>query len=378
MGNGVTRLALAILIHRPFRSLMTVLGVVVAFFLSCAQLGLMVGWCNTVSALIRHTDADLWFMAQQTSAYDYGTAIPRTRLYQVRNLPGIESAEPLFMAWNIWQRPDGRRVNVELVGLSEKMLGGPWAYQSGDVSCLRKPNTVIVDELYLSALGASGIGDTVDMMGRRATIGAISKDIRTFTASPFVFTKIDDAVLYDKRYSADEITYVMAHCRPGVDIHTVQQEARARVPNTECLTSHEFSVRSMKYWMLETGVGITVVLTAFLGFAVGTVIVSQTLYAATQENIHHFATLLAIGFQPRSLVGVVLLMASIVSVLGMIVGGLLFSAAAVASARTPIPLQTTPTVMCGLVVFQYLACLLASILSIKLVLRTDPVSVFNQ
>lgn len=378
MGNEVTHLALAILVHRPFRTMMTVLGVVVAFFLSCSQVGLMVGWCNTVSALIRHTAVDLWVMAQQTSSYDYGTAIPRTRLYQVRNLSGVESAEPLFMAWNIWQRPDGRRVNVELVGLSEKLLGGPWAYQNGDVSCLRKPNTVIVDELYLSALGASGIGDTVEMMGRRATIGAISKDVRTFTASPFVFTKIDDAIRYDKRYSSDEITYVMARCRPGADIRAVQREARAKIPNTECLTSREFSVRSMKYWMLETGVGVTVVLTAFLGFAVGTVIVSQTLYAATQENIHHFATLLAIGFQPRSLVGVVLLMATIVSALGMILGGLLFFAAAVASSRTPIPLQTTPTVMCGLVAFQYLACLLASVLSIKLVLRADPVSVFNQ
>lgn len=378
MKHPVFSLSLAILLHRPLRTFMTAVGVAVAFFLTCAQLGLMVGWCNTVTALVRHAGADLWFMAEKTPAYDYGTAIPRIRLYQARSLPGVASAEPLFMAWNIWQRPDGRRVNVELVGLDAKLMGGPWAMQQGSLDCVRVPNNIVADELFLSALGVTNIGDTVEMMGRRARVGAISKSVRTFTASPFIFTRIDDAILYDKRYSSDEITYVMAKCAPGVAPAEIQRIAAARVPHTECLTSREFQVRSMKYWMLETGVGITVVLTALLGLAVGTVIVSQTLYAATQENIPHFATLLALGFPMRKLVAIVLMNATVVAGAGILAGGALFAAAMSASARTPIPLETTPLIAGAIVAVQYASCLFASALSINLLRKTDPVAVFNQ
>jgi putative ABC transport system permease protein len=106
----------------------------------------MVGWCNTCSAIVRHAGVDVWVLAPQTCAFDYGTAIPKHRLYQVRNVPGVAWAEALTMSWNIWQRPDGRRVNVELVGLDDGCVGGPWAMRQGDVDVVHRPDTVIVDE----------------------------------------------------------------------------------------------------------------------------------------------------------------------------------------------------------------------------------------
>ena len=101
-------IALRMLLHNKPRSALTVLGTAVAFFLSASQFGLLVGWCNTNSAIINNADVDVWVMAQQTPAFDYGTAIPRGRIQQVRSIAGVEWAEGLFMAWNIWQRSDGR------------------------------------------------------------------------------------------------------------------------------------------------------------------------------------------------------------------------------------------------------------------------------
>lgn len=64
--------------------------------------------------------------------------------------------------------------------------------------------------------------------------------------------------------------------------------------------------RSVKYWMLETGVGITVIITAVLGLLVGVVIMSQTLFAITQDHIANYATLLALGFHQKTLRSIVL------------------------------------------------------------------------
>jgi hypothetical protein len=37
-------------------------------------------------------------MAEKTPAFDYGTAIPRNRIYQARSVPGAAWAEGMFLA----------------------------------------------------------------------------------------------------------------------------------------------------------------------------------------------------------------------------------------------------------------------------------------
>jgi putative ABC transport system permease protein len=364
--------------HSPGRFIATVLGVGVAFFLAAAQFGLLVGWIHTNTALIRHARVDLWLIAGQAPAWDYGTAIPRQRIYQARSVPGVDWAEGLFMAWNTWQRADGRQVNVELVGLDKSNVGGPWELESGTLECVHRGQTVVLDELYQDALGVPGLGGSYEMYGERVTVGGISRGVRTFTASPHVFTSIEQAIRYDKRYRDDEITYVLVRCAHGADIPAVQAEMRRRIPQVEVLTSREFAVRTVKYWMLGTGIGITVVVTAVLGLAVGAVITSQTLFATTQENLPHYATLLALGFRRRTLMAVVLTQSVAVGLVGAGLGSGLFFSASRASARTPIPLETTPVVYAALVAISVLTCVLASFISVRTIFNLDPVVVFRQ
>lgn len=366
------------LLHNRPRLLFTVAGIASAFFLSAAQTGLMVGWIHTLTALIRHAPADLWIMAEQTPAYDYGTAIPRQRIFQARNVPGVEWAEGLFMAWNVWQRPDGRRVNVELVGLDVSGKGGPWQMQTGILSELRKRGSVVVDELFLDALGVRGLGTAVEMSGQRAEVVGICRGVRTFTASPFVFTSIEQAVRYDRRYADDEVTYVLVQCSRGTEVETVRAEMRRRIRDVEVLTSREFAMRSTRYWMLETGVGITVLLTAALGLGVGAVIMSQTLFAVTNDHLIHYATLLALGFRPSSLVTCVVLQALALGIAGIIAGSGLFMVAGLLTRRTSIPLETTPAVFVGLVVIAAATCVASSWLAVRTVIRLDPAAVFSR
>src|SRR5262245_41308970 len=115
--------AVKMLLHSKVRSISTLIGIAVAFILSAAQIGLMVSWCNTVSAIVRHTDVDLWVMADRTPAFDYGTPIPKSRLYQVRSVPGVAWAETLLMSWMFLHQPDGRMTIVELVGVDDGLAG---------------------------------------------------------------------------------------------------------------------------------------------------------------------------------------------------------------------------------------------------------------
>jgi putative ABC transport system permease protein len=370
-------IALKMLLGRPARFALTVSGIGVAFFLTAAQVGLLVGWCRTTTAIVRKAGVDLWVMAQKTPAFDYGTSISRSRIYQVRSVPGVAWAEGMFMAWNIWSRPDGRRVNIELVGLDDSTVGGPWAMRDGSVESVHQPDTVIVDELYSASLGVKTIGDTVEILGTRAKIGGISREVRTFTASPFVFTSIPTAIKYDKRYQSDEITYVLVRCAPGVPPRHLKEAIIKRVADVDVYTTAEFARLTIRYWMLETGVGITVVLTAVLGLCIGTIITSQTLYAITQDHLRDYTTLLAIGFPTSALTGAILWQSLLLASCGAVVGSALFFPSAWYSSTSPVPMETTPLIFAGLLLGMFLTCVIASLMSVRSLYRIDPVTVFQ-
>jgi len=316
-------------------------------------------------------------MARQTPAFDYGTSIPEARIYQVRNVPGVNWAEGMFMSWSIWQRADGRRVAVELVGLDDDCVGGPWSMRQGRVEAVHLPDTVIVDELFLNALGVHEVGDEVEMFAQRAMIGGVSRDVRTFTASPFVFTSIKSARKYDKRYADDEVTYVVARCAPNRDPEQVCKAIEANVPYVDCLPSRQFAVLTMKYWMLETGAGITVIVTAALGFLVAAVVISQTLYGVTQDHLENYAALLALGFSRLQLSSAVITQSFLLGTGGTLLGSGFYFGAARVSSRTPIPIETTPAIFTGLVLVSVVFCLLASFLAVRTIFRVDPGDVFR-
>jgi putative ABC transport system permease protein len=348
-------IALKMLLHNKLRSVATIAGISVAFFLSAAQIGLLVGWCSTTSAIIRHTKADVWVMAEQNPAFDYGTAIPRHRLYQVRSVPGVAAADAMTMGWTFWQRPDGRNINVELVGLDDDLVGAPWSMAVNDVTVVQQPDSVIIDALYQGPLGVSHVGEEVEMMGRRAVVRGISRGVRTFTAAPFVFTSLESAVKYDARYKHDEITYVLARCQAGVTPAQLRDAISSEVSAVQVLTQDEFALKTILYWMLETGVGITVITTAALGIIVATVIISLTLYAITNDHLPNYATLLAIGFRRMQLGAIVLIQAVILGSVGILLGSIAFGRVSEITEATPIPIQTTPIVF-AMVFLALLGC----------------------
>ncbi|PPD35074.1 MAG: hypothetical protein CTY19_02945 [Methylomonas sp.] len=377
MASVVIAVSTKMLSHNRMRFVMTVTGIAIAFFLAAAQIGLLVGWVNTNSAIINNAGVDIWVMAKETRTIDYGTAIPRQRIQQVRSVEGVSWAEGMLVGWINWQHPEGKNITVEVIGLDTSNAGGPWKLIEGNLESMHLPKTVIVDELSKNALGVSQIGDSAEMQGKRATIGGFSQEVRTFTAAPFIFTSIKNALEYVPYYRDDEISYVLARIKPNTDILAVRDRVADEVSNVEVLTTAEFAVRSVKYWMLETGVGITVIITAVLGLLVGAVIMSQTLFAITQDHIGNYATLLALGFHQKTLRQIVLAQSITLGGLGIIVGLILFFLACNASARSPIPLETTTTVTTGLVAFSLLCCIASSWFSIRAIFKLDPVSVFH-
>ncbi len=73
---------------------------------------------------------------------------------------------------------------------------------------------------------------------------------------------------------------------------------------------------TIKYYLLYTGIPFNFGITALLGFLVGTAIAGQTFYNFTIENIKQFGALKAMGTTNTRIVGMILLQALVVGLLG--------------------------------------------------------------
>ncbi|MGH7714815.1 MAG: ABC transporter permease, partial [Vulcanimicrobiaceae bacterium] len=304
------------LVHDRVRLIVTLIGVVFAVVLITIQIGLFLGFASTTSNLIDHAGADLWIMAPGTRDVDQVAAISESRLYDALTVPGVQEASRFDVSFADFKKPNGGTQSVLVVGFDPDVgLGAPWHVVAGNVKALRFPNTIMVDELYRQKLGITHIGQTVEIDGRRAEVVGFTRGIRSFTQSPYVFASTRTAVRYS-RMRADQTKYVLVKVAPRADAATVQADLARRLPDVEVLTTDEFRHSTQFYWMFTTGAGLALLVAAVVGLAVGIVVVSQTLYAATVDHLAEYGTLRAMGAGNRYIQGVIIQQAVISGIVG--------------------------------------------------------------
>src|SRR4029077_4742415 len=135
--------------------------------------------------------------------------------------------------------------------------------------------------------------------------------------------------------------YVLLRVDKQYSVSDVQRKRKQRLPEGDVLTREEFAHKSRMYWVSKTGAGSAILTAAVLGFLIGLVVVSQTVYANTMENIEEYATLKALGASQSFVARIVLTQALICGVLGSILG-LLAVIPCIGYAKSLIPWIFTP------------------------------------
>lgn len=365
------------LFHDRVRLTVTLTGIVFAVVLIVVELGLFIGFRTTTSSVIDHSGVDFWVVSRHVPYIEMGVPFSERKLYQVRAVPGVERAEKYVSRWTQWQRPDGRHESVQVIGFNPDVpMGGPWNVVAGSIEELKRPDAIMVDEIYKNKLGVTGIGQVVEMNGHRARIVGFTRGIRAFTTTPYVFTTFKQAQDYG-RLSADQTVYLLVKLAPGADLEQVRREITARVKDVDVHTSSEFSRMTQHYWMFTTGAGVAVLLAASLGLLVGFVVVAQTIYATTMDHIREFGTLKAIGAPNSYVYKVILQQALLAAVLGYALG-MAVSVFVVrgsqhggASILMPWPMAV------GMFFVTVAMCCGAALVSINKVTHLDPAMVFK-
>ena len=363
------------MMHDRMRLLVTVMGIAFAVCLMIFQGSLLSGFLHASAKLIDSTQTDIWITARGVACFDFPASFSKRFSELSRGVPGIRQTGRIATSMVQYRRPDGTHQVVSLVGADPNVGSSfPVPYATGSKGVI-EPDGVLIDRTSAELLGA-GHSSEIEINNMRAHLIGEVEGFGSFTGTPYVFASYTDAARYIG-LRPEEAMYIVLRLNAGYSPELVKRKLQERLPEVDVLTRSEFARRSQIYWVSQTGAGGGIMAAAILGFLVGMVIVSQTIYATTMENLEEFATLKALGASRWYIVKIVLTQALLCGAIGCALG-IAATFPLVEQARKAIPWVQTPWWLPpGMVAPSLVMCCGAAVASIRAALTVEPGRVFR-
>lgn len=316
-------IALKMLTGNRGKYLGIILGIGFASLLIAQQASIFCGLMLQTSGQIRDIQgADIWVMDPNVQFSDDIKPLSENDLYRVRGVEGVSWAVRLYKGLTRSRLADGNFQQTILLGLDDATLvGAPPNMIKGSVFDLRKPDAVIMDLEGYQLLWPGEepqIGKRFEMNDHVAEIVGICKASRTFQTFPVVYTRYTQALQFVPP-ERKVLSFILAQGQPGLNVREVCDRIQNQT-GLRAVTGKEFEWVTMWYFMKKTGIPFNFGITVALGFIVGTAIAAQTFYLFTIENIKQYGALKAMGAGNWTLLGMILLQAMLVSVIGFGLG----------------------------------------------------------
>jgi putative ABC transport system permease protein len=336
---------------------------------------------RTGSQIADVTDADIWVMDPKTEYFEQTKALKDTDLTRVRGVDGVQWAVKLFKGNPVARTLDGKFAVSFCMGLDDATLtGAPRKMLLGSWESLRAPDTVVVDKagyILLFPGQPLELGRTLELNDHKVTIVGISDASSPFLSWPVMHTRYSEAINFIGR-ERTQLSYVLVKPQPGVDAIELCRRIEAQT-GLRARTNDQFRWDCIGYYLKHTGIPVNFGITIMIALIVGIVVAGQTFYLFTVENLKQFGALKAIGVTNWRLVGMILLQALTVGLIGFSLGtGMaaeFFNFFSKQIATRGIILMWENVVLTGTCIA--LVMVLASILSLRRVLVLEPAMVFR-
>jgi putative ABC transport system permease protein len=371
-------LATKVLLDDKTRFLTTVSGVGFAVMLVVVQVGIFLGMLENASIAIERLDADIWVTAKNTPNIDFANTFPELYVHRVRSVPGVSRADNLIVWFVPVALPSGAKEATIIYALEDfPRWKFPWNVAEGNPQDLRRGRYVFIDDSAEKRFGRFSVGEYREFLGLRLKIIGRTREARSFTTNPIAFPDYRVAQALAPLDLQRRTTYILVKIAPGADPEAVRGEIKKRLPHNDVRLKAEWAARSRNYWIENTGLGLSMYVTVFLGCLVGVVVVAQTSYTATMEHFKEFATVKAIGGHNSDIYRIIAQQATIAAVVGFLAGIALAYAVRPLLGGMDLKMIISVEVIVDAFLGALALCLGASLISFKKIAGLDPAVVFR-
>jgi putative ABC transport system permease protein len=359
-----------------------IFGITFATLLMSQQVSIFIGlMLRTANVIFEVSEADIWVMDKRVRYIEEVEPLRDIELTRVRSIPGVKWAVPFYKGLATIRMKDGLTQQVQLIGVDyTSLVGAARNIVKGDVNAIRQPENAMMDVNGYNFTWPNlplELGRQVELNDHRLKIMALSQSLPTFYTFPILYVSYARAkeILPSQR---NFMSFVLATSEKGMDPRKVAADIENKT-GLQALTQNEFAWRSIQYILQRTGIPINFFITVFLGILIGGAITAQTFYLFVTENQREFAAMKAIGFTNSQLLGIVLIQAIAVSLIGYSFGIGLTSLFFSLTSNVPalkgffLPWQ----VMVGSAIIIGVISLFSIFLSLRRVFKIDPAVVFR-
>jgi putative ABC transport system permease protein len=379
------------LVHSWRRLAVALGGIAFAVVLVFMETGFENALFDSTVKVIDVLDADILLVNKAQHSLTAARPFSRRRLAQAGRCPGVRGAYPLYIeSYDAdFKPPGGRRHPIRVLAYHP---GDP-VFQMPDVvaqaAALAEPGAVLADVLSKPKYG---IPDSAAEMARFAGAELARQAVRLvgtfslgtdFANDGNLLTSAANFARFFPRHAGggDPLAAVdlgVVQLESGADPDLVMRQLRAVLPDDlTVLTKAEMIDREIRFWRTSTPVGYIFAVGTIMGFVVGVVICYQIMYSDVADHMPQFATLRAMGYDGRFLIGVVLRQSLYLAVLGFLPGLIISLACYQALAQyTGLLMVLSVKRAAAVLALTVAMCLLSGLMAIRKLLSADPAELF--
>jgi putative ABC transport system permease protein len=367
------------LTHRKGRLLLAVLGIAFAVLLMFMQLGFLTGLFDSQTLAIRLFDAELLIVNRTRHNVTTEESFVKSRLIQARDVPGVASTTGIYADNSIWRNSDsGRQDVIRVIGIDPADPPFKIDEVRQQSAKLEKPMSVLFDSGSRSFFGSPKTGTLAELNGQSVEVignfplGADFKNDGNAIVSYNTYLRLFPM------QSEREMAIGLVRLQPGANPESVRRAITQALPDDILVyTIDGYDRIERRFWSKMTPIGTIFSLGLFVGFVIGVLICYQILFNEINDHLPQFATMKAIGFTDRYLVGVVLREAVLLSVLGLI-PALVASQAfySIMIRLSGLHMELTPIRILLVSGLTMVMCIISGLIAVGRVIKADPAEVF--
>jgi len=371
--------------HEPGRLLVALAGIAFADVLMFMQMGFQSALYDSNTRLSRALRADIVLVSPQARNMQNLSTFSRRRLYQAKDIPGVQSAAALHSNTISWKNPQTRQeTTIQVVGFNPDQPAFNLPDVNEQLDKTKLPDTVLFDRAsrgeYQAAIAEIEQGKTVttEVERRTITVAGLFELGASFGADGILMTSDQNFLYLFPRREAASISLGLIHVAPGSDPLQVAIALKSHLPDdVRVLTQAELVTFEENYWKTGSPIGFIFSLGAAMAFVVGVVIVYQVLSTDVNAHLKEYATFKAMGYRNSYLLVVVFEEAIILAVLGFIPGTILpLGLYQLAATATALPIYMTLARALLVLGLTIVMCALSGAIATRKLQAADPADMF--
>jgi putative ABC transport system permease protein len=371
--------------HDKFRLFTALSGIAFADILIFMQLGFMNALYSANTQYPSKLNGDIVITSTQATNFNKPYTFPRRRLYQAMDVPGVESAEPIYIGSLSWRNPQNKeKASMTVIGFDPTKPAFDLPEINSQLDKVKLPDTVLFDQAsrgkYDEVIAQVEQGKTVTTESDRTTItiGGLFKVGASFADDGALVTSDQNFMRLFPRKEPGLVSIGIIDLKPGLDPVDARTSLNVYLPDdVKAYTYDEYVDAEMTYIKNSTAIGFVFTLGTMMGFIVGIVIVYQVLSTDVNDHMAEYATFKAMGYKNSYLLLVVFEEAIILSLIGFvpsvaIAAGLYQLTAAATALPIVLPASRAVTVL----IMTIIMCGISGAIATRKLQSADPADIF--